>query len=185
MRLLIRKIAQFRSYAGGLLMSGMLVIIPMANVQATAKLEFHGTLIEASCTARAVNVEFGDVTLDKVSTVEGNTLPAGVNLHSSGAAVQPFTLSLSCTRGIGNDIQYQWRGTTAAFNSSLLSTDVEGLALEFIDGDTLTAVPPDSWQPMDAQARSKQMQAILVRDASAIFSGGEFNATATIAIQVP
>ncbi|HIF2548592.1 TPA: fimbrial protein [Salmonella enterica] len=181
----MRKIEEPQSYIVGLFLSGILVFIPMANVQATAKLELHGTLIEASCTAKAVDVEFGNITLDKVSTVGGNPLPARVNVHSSGAAVQPFTLSLSCTRGIGNDIQYQWRGTSAAFNSSLLSTDVQGLALELIDGDTLAAVPPDSWQPIDAQSRSKQMQAVLVRDASAVFTGGEFNATATIAIQVP
>jgi len=152
-------------------------------IYADSEVKFHGTLMAASCTPDAMDVEFGEVSLDKVSVAKSSALLMG-NARATGAAVQQFTLNLSCSGNI-NEIKYKWSGTTSPFNNQLLATDMQGLAIEIGDGDTASVLPPDHWYSLAKDVRSKKLLAIVLRDSNATFVGGEFNATATFTIQVP
>lgn len=152
---------------------------------ADSAVEFHGTLMAANCTPDAMNVEFGDVSLDKVSAAKSSASLAGaVSVRATGAAMQQFTLNLNCSGNI-NEIKYKWSGTSSSFNNALLATDTQGLAIEIGDGDTAIMMPPDQWYSLAKDVRSKKLMAIVLRDPDATFVGGEFNATATFAVQVP
>jgi len=158
-------------------------VLSSGPVQADSEVKFHGTLMAASCTPDAMNVEFGEVSLDKVSVAK-SIAPLTGSIRATGAAVQQFILNLSCS-GNNNEIKYKWSGTTSSFNNELLATDTEGLAIKIGDGDTATAIPPDRWNSLAKDIRSKKLLAIVIRDSKATFAGGEFNATATFTIQVP
>lgn len=164
------------------LMLAASVLLP-APAMADSQMRFHGTLIAGSCTADATSVEFGEVLLDTIPAAKPGAL-AGGSVRTSGSPVANFTVTLNCTGNV-NEIKYKWSGTTTTFNNQLLTTDVTGLGIELGKGDTASIIPPDTWQSLDPKARSIKMLAILLRNPSATFAGGEFNATATLAIQVP
>lgn len=151
--------------------------------QADSTVKLHGTLMAANCSPDAINVEFGDVSLDKISTTKNLSLPKG-RVRSTGASMQQFVLSLNCSGNI-NEIKYKWSGTTSSFNNELLATDIQGLAIEMGDADTASLIPPDQWQSLAKDVRSKNLLAIIIRDSDTTFVGGEFNAIATFTIQVP
>ncbi len=151
--------------------------------RADSEMRFHGTLIAASCTADATNVEFGEVSLDSISAVRSSA-QRGKSVRATGTNIAQFSITLNCTGNI-NEMNYKWSGTTATFDNTLLATDVPGLGIQIGDGDSFSAMPPDLWFQLDPNARTKKMIAILMRDSGATFAGGEFNATATLSIQVP
>lgn len=152
--------------------------------RADSQITFHGTLIAASCTADATNVEFGEVPIDSIAVTRSGAL-AGKSVRTTGNGLVQFTIDINCTGNISSEINYKWSGTTATFDNTKLATDVPGLAIEIGDGDINSIMNPDTWYQLDPNARTKNLLAILVRDPDATFSGGEFNATATLAIQVP
>lgn len=158
-------------------------MLSSGSLHADSEVKFHGTLMAASCTPDAMDVEFGEVSLDKVSVVQ-STAPLTGSVRATGATMQQFTLNFSCSGNI-NDINYKWSGKTSSFNNQLLATDMQGLAIEIGDGDTASMISPDQWYPLAKNVRSKKLMAIALRDSNATFVGGEFNATTTFTIQVP
>ncbi|ELY5941073.1 type 1 fimbrial protein [Cronobacter malonaticus] len=166
---------------GGLMLAA--AVLSSGPVQADSEVKFHGTLMAASCTPDAMNVEFGEVSLDKVSVAKSSA-PLTGSIRATGAAMQQFALNFSCSGNI-NEIKYKWSGTTSSFNNQLLATDMQGLAIEIGDADTASVLPPDQWYSLTKDVRSKKLLAILQRDSNSTFVGGEFNATATFTIQVP
>lgn len=153
-------------------------------VKADSEVKFHGTLMAASCTADAMDVEFGEVSLDTISVSRSSGALAG-SVRATGASMQQFALNLSCSGNI-NEIKYKWSGTLSTFNNQFLATDMQGLAIEIGDGDTATIMPPDQWYSLAKDVRTKKLLAIVLRDpGTTTFVGGEFNATATFTIQVP
>ena len=158
-------------------------VLSPEQTQADSSVKFHGTLMAASCTPNAMNVEFGEVSLDKVSATKSSSL-SGESVRATGAAVQQFTLNLSCSGNI-NEIKYKWNGTASSLNNNFLATDIQSLAIQISDADAAKEIPPNQWESLGKDIRSKKMLAVLVRDPDATFVGGEFNATATFTIQVP
>ncbi|MBM7016679.1 type 1 fimbrial protein [Enterobacter cloacae] len=158
-------------------------MLSSGSLHADSEVKFHGTLMAASCTPDAMDVEFGEVSLDKVSVAQGSA-PLTGSVRATGAAMQQFALNFSCSGNI-NEINYKWSGTTSSFNNQLLATDMQGLAIELGDGDTASMIVPDHWYPLAKDVRSKKLMAIVLRDPNATFVGGEFNATTTFTIQVP
>lgn len=164
-------------------LSGMMLTLVMLHHSAWADsdVKFHGTLMAAYCTPDAMDVNFGEVSLDNIFAVRSSKI-LGQSVVSPGMAT--FTINLTCSGNI-HEIQYKWSGTEASFKQGRLATDVTGLAIEIGDVDTSSVVPPNVWQTMDGSVRTKNMNAILIRDPTATFTGGAFNATATFTIQVP
>lgn len=160
------------------------MLIP-TRTQANSDIKFHGTLMAAGCTPEAINVEFGLVSLDMISVPSIAPLKTK-GTRSVGVAVQQFIINMNCTGNVDN-VEYKWNGTTASFDNRYLSTDVEGLAIEFIDGSTAEVVPPDQWTKMVSFSSGKyNMLAHLIREPNTTtFRGGEFNATATFTVQIP
>ena len=161
-----------------LLLSSLLA--PAAMADATVK--FHGTLIAGSCSASAVDVDFGDVKVDDIT--EGKTR---TNMAvSSGASAQSFSMTISCTNGFTGGVEYQFKGNASSFNNLALSTDVPSLGvIVAINDSNMSNIVPSTWYPLSKGAGTYQMLAMLVREPGAKFAGGDFNATATLAVQIP
>ncbi|HGU9824259.1 TPA: fimbrial protein [Enterobacter cancerogenus] len=162
------------------MLTSVLLISP---AQSDSEVKFHGTLMAASCSPDAVNVEFGEVSLDNITAMSTNSNRAQRDARSVGIGVQYFDLSLNCS-GTINGIKLKWSGTVADFAPDYLATDMKGLAIGIAD-ENASLIPPDQWKDLGKDARTKKMMAILERDGSATFAGGEFNSTATLTIQVP
>lgn len=165
----------------GIILAGA-VQYPFAT-KADSEVKFHGTLMAASCTPDAIDVEFGEISLDNIPAARQSVVQ-GESVRSTGTSVKPFNLTLNCSGDI-KGIEYKWSGAAASFSNKYLETDIPGLAIQIGDGDTATVIEPDVWNQLDSSIRTKNMLAILLRDPNAIFTGGEFNATATFSIQVP
>jgi len=157
--------------------------LPVLPAQADSEVKFHGTLMAASCSPDAVSVEFGEVSLDNIVAMTTNSTRPQRDIRSVRIGMQCFDLSLNRS-GTINGIKLKWSGTTADFAPDSLATDMKGLAISIAD-ENASLIPPDQWKDLGKDVRTKKMIAILKRDASATFAGGEFNATATLTIQVP
>ncbi|EDW1731965.1 fimbrial protein [Salmonella enterica subsp. enterica] len=157
-----------------------MMLLPGA-LRADSSVQFHGTLIAASCTPESVNVEFGDVSLDKISSFKSGTQP-DKSVFASSPSQQMFALKLNCTGDV-DGIEYKWSGNVV--NGAYLATDMNGLVIQIGDGDTYTITIPDMWWSMDSSSKEKDFIAVLMKDSGATFAGGEFNATATFAIRIP
>lgn len=143
--------------------------------RAESTVDFHGTLIANSCTPGAVDVDFGEVKLsDASATTPGDT------------AKETFSLVIDCTNGFTGEVQYRFKGTGTSFNQQAFETDVPGLGIIITDMQgTPSNIKPDIWYTFSSGNGSHEMAASLVRDPGATISGGDFNATTTIEVQIP
>lgn len=171
---------------GLVFLSGIMTITYLllpSSVQADASVKFHGTLIASSCSVESTQVEFGDVSLDKVSSFKSGY--ANKNILTTTPMQREFSIKMNCTGNV-DEIQYKWSGNLT--DSLYLATDMTGLVIEIADAETHTIVPPNSWFPPEGiklTSTERTFLAILLKDSTATFEGGEFNATATFAVQIP
>lgn len=169
-------------------MIGLLTCLPLRGGKADSKVEFHGILSAASCSAGAVDVDFGEVSVDTVVAASTTANRSGITARTEGTSSTMFNVDLTCSGDVTNGVQYQMKGSTADFNTQALATDTPGLGVVVSSLDTSgdsTDVVPDTWYSFKNAVGSHQMLAILVRDPSTKFAGGSFTATATLAIQIP
>ncbi|WP_270655269.1 fimbrial protein [Enterobacter bugandensis] len=160
----------------------------LANADATVK--FHGTLQAGSCSANTVNVEFGTVLVDKINST--STRSSGA-VRSTNSGTENFSITVACTGSV-NNVQLKLAGTPTTFSNVALATDVQGLGVIVASSDsnikeaggTSTAVniTPNKWYTLSNGAGTYSLMAILLKDKSTALSGGEFNATATIQLQI-
>ena len=160
-----------------------LASLPITPVFADSTVKFHGTLIAASCSADAVDVDFGDVSLDLLPEYIADTKTT----YSVGAMTKEFTLNIKCSGTSRDDVQFKFTGSGTAFNSALYPADnMENLAVLITDSKINMGIKPDIWYTAGTKGAGQEtMQAMLVRKKDATFSGGNFNVTTTVTIQLP
>lgn len=171
---------QKRPYVGLSLfpLLGGLLISPAQAVE----VNFKGTLIDnPPCDVygpdgvdQPIKVDFGEVGITKID---------GVNYQ------QDVTLTLSCSTGLGQDVQlYLARdgGMVADFDNSALQTSKSGLGVRlYYQG---TVFPPNTGVLVtmsDNTTKSFPVYAVPVKDPSITLYEGPFTATATVELQYP
>ncbi|WP_368533269.1 fimbrial protein [Enterobacter hormaechei] len=112
-------------------------------------------------------VEFGDVRAD---------------LIDGSRYAQPLEVKITCDSTPSGDLQYELKGDAASFDSKVLKTDMSGLGIKVLnaDGSTLSV---NAWTDI-ARDQTVNLKVVPVRDTTATFAGGEFNATATLILQM-
>lgn len=179
---------QRRFFARNIFMTGLLTFLTLSMAHADSTVKFHGTLIAASCSAGAVDVNFGEVSVDTIKAASNTATRSVITPRAEGASSTMFNVELTCRGDVTDGVQYQMKGTVADFNTLALATDTTGLGVIVSSLDTsgdATSVVPNTWYDFKAAAGSHQMLAILVRNPTTKFAGGDFSATATLAIQIP
>lgn len=153
-----------------------------APARAAATVNFHGTLQVGSCSADTVDVDFGEITVaDVAATTAADTSAAPVAV--------PGTLKITCTGGIAGTVQVALNGTTAAFNSLALKTNMPDLGVQVssaISGSTsgVAVMIPGTWYTVPGSSGDYPLAVSLVRNPGATLRGGDFLATGTIAVQI-
>lgn len=153
-----------------------------APTLAAATVNFHGTLQVGSCSADAVDVDFGEITAaDVAATTAADTSSAPVAVLSK--------LKITCTGGIAGTVQVALNGTTAAFNSLALQTNIPDLGVQVsssISGKTngVAVMTPGAWYTVSGSSGDYDLAVSLVRNPGATLKGGDFLATGTIAVQI-
>ncbi|HEC2037749.1 TPA: fimbrial protein [Klebsiella oxytoca] len=170
---MVGKKVTIRASRAFLLAGPLLMQLAAGEVAADATVNFHGTLQAASCSADAVDVDFGDVKVNEIDA-------------ASGSAIKVTDLNITCTgSGVGT-IQYALKGTSASFNANALSTSLTGLGVlvNITAGGSAVNVVPEKWYPLNGGAGKYSLMSTLIRDKSVIAPNGNFSVTATIAIQI-
>lgn len=164
------------------LMAGLLLAAPLMSgpVLAASEVHFHGTLMTGSCSASALDVDFGEITVDGV--VETTTTDP-----SAAPAAAPSSLNITCTGGIAGTVQISLTGTPAAFNSQALTTNIADLGVQVtsaVSNSPSSVMVPGTWYTLKSGAGNYPLVALLVRNPGATLKGGDFLATGTIAVQI-
>jgi type 1 fimbria pilin len=157
-----------------------LTLLSSGPAIADSTVSFHGTLISGTCSASVVDVDFGEVKLNEVSVSSSQPVTG-----SGGAGEKNFSLDISCTSALIGTVQYQFKGNASSFNSNAFETDLTGLSVMVVNTPTSASVTPNTWYTLNNGGGSHPMQAVLMRDPSATFKGGNFTATATIEVRIP
>ncbi|MGM8398345.1 fimbrial protein [Enterobacter hormaechei] len=117
--------------------------------------------------ANTPTVEFGDVRAD---------------LIDGSRYAQPLEVKITCDSTPSGDLQYELKGDAAAFDSKVLKTETSGLGIKILKADgSMLAV--NTWTGT-ARDQTVNLKAVPVRDTTAKLTGGEFNATATLILQM-
>ncbi|ELE9730703.1 type 1 fimbrial protein [Enterobacter kobei] len=162
---------------------GIFLFLP-SIVRADASVQFHGTLIAANCSPESASVEFGDVSLDKIPSFK-SAIRSHKQVMETQTYAKVFPIKINCTGDV-SDITYKWTGNVT--DALYLATDMSGLVIALANNESKTTVIPDVWLPAEANMIADQQiefLATLMKDSTATFEGGEFNAVATIALQLP
>ena len=143
---------------------------------ATSTVEFHGTLMQApNCRInedQPVKAEFGTIQTDSLSAAS-----ADVPVTIACDFVPSGTLSISID------------GTVSDFNTDAIQSDIEGLGvtLQTEQGEVIT---PNKYYNVSkdlgltSKVGSLTLKAGLTSDGETELPGGEFNASATLVLQV-
>ncbi|WP_293770410.1 fimbrial protein [uncultured Pantoea sp.] len=151
------------------------ILVPLLSAQGAVTVNpvpvnITGTVIAtASCTFgsdKLIQIEFGDVFINQIS---GDYYKKAVDY------------SLSCKGDAdGKTIKMEWIGEAASFDSTLLTTDVNGLGIKLLQDSQ--KVSPNTWFTINA-ASPPALDVVLVKNSGAKFSNGqEFNASATLKV---
>lgn len=150
----------------GVLLSVLLLSAPS---MATMLVNISGTvMVPPPCTInnnQTIWVDFGDEVM--------TTRIDGVNYK------QAITYSLSCDIQKSNSLKMSIQGNTAAFNSAVLRTDKNGLGIALYQGSQ--ALNANTWFNYTYPSKP-ELYAVLVKQAGATLTGGEFTSSATLLI---
>jgi len=149
-------------------LAGMLAMLPMLAFAASSTVTVTVTVVAPPpCVInddRPIEVEFGDV---MTTRVDGDNYKMAVNY------------TLSCPDAPSNAMKLQVRGTSAAFDATVLQTNKTGLGIELRQGDSKLAV--NHWLNF-TYPNKPELWAVPVKQRGATLMGGEFSAGATIAV---
>lgn len=165
-------------------LSGLVVILMLAesaSIRADSNslaINISGTISESSCTVNAngtVAAEFGSVQTDELS---------------SATASVPVTIS--CEGTPSGTVSMEIKGTTSTFNRQALATDTPGLGITLGSTGTTQYGILDLNKFYDVTSAfgltnktgSFTLTAYLTSDGTTKLAGGEFNATATLVLQM-
>lgn len=146
-------------------MGGLLLVLPFL-AEAITNITVKVTLVAAPpCIIndnRPIEVEFGDVV---TSRVDGSNYRVPVNY------------TLSCEAEANNALLLEIYGTGAAFDSSVLKTNKDGLGVKLMrEGEDL---PINTWVPF-IYPNAPELWATPVKEAGVTLSTGEFTAAASM-----
>lgn len=144
----------------------------------TLTINISGTISESSCTVNAnetVSAEFGSVQTDEIS---------------SATASVPVTIS--CEGTPSGTVSMEIKGTTSTFNGQALATDTPGLGITLGSTGTTQYGILDLNKFYDVTSAfgltnktgSFTLTAYLTSDGTTKLTGGEFNAIATLVLQM-
>ena len=154
-----------------LLIIAILYCIP---VQADSEVKFHGTLVEVNCEVNSnqpITAEFGTIQINELSNATANV-----------------PVSITCDVEPEGTVSVAIVGTGTSFNSQALQTDVSGLGITLTSPSTtlldLNTYYDVTTLGLAGKTGSFNLTAHLLSDGITELKGGEFNATATLAVQI-
>lgn len=131
----------------------------------------HGVILNpASCQIPGSNIiyiEFGDQLIN--SKIDGSNY------------LQNFQIPISCT-GSPAGVQMLIKGDSSDIATGVLSTTKANLGIRLLRNGTVQ--PINSWFDIDYR-KPTELQAVPVRKAGTIISGGNFNTIATVLLALP
>lgn len=138
----------------------------------TSNLKFHGTLTVVNCSvngdADTPTIEFGDVRTDLIDGVKYS---------------KPLPVKITCTGDTSSlDLKYQVKGDVSTFDNKSLKTNITGLGLKVLNA-TGTQLGINTWVTT-SPGETLNLKVVPVKDGTTVLSGGEFNAIATLIIQM-
>lgn len=152
----------------------ILAIFHCIPVQADSEVKFHGTLVEVNCEVNSnqpIKAEFGTIQINELSKATAN-VPVSVTCD-----VEPEGTVLMAIIGSGT-----------SFNSQALQTDVSGLGITLASPSStlldLNTYYDVTTLGLAGKTGSFNLTAHLLSDGNTELKGGEFNATATLAVQI-
>lgn len=154
------------------LMSICLLAGPAANAgQAQATVTVSVTVMAVPChingDTATPTVEFGDVRADLIDGIR---------------YAQPLEVKITCDSSPSGDLQYELKGDAAAFDGKVLKTGTAGLGIKMLKADG-SPLAVNTWTGT-ARDQTVNLKAVPVKDTAAKLAGGEFNATATLILQI-
>lgn len=164
------------------LLAGLLLAaVPGARAGTSSpslNINISGTVVANACTVNDGNpviVEFGNVPVNQIN-VTG----------------QDISLTLTCDTPPTGTVAMEINGTASAFDAQALATDVSGLGIvlgskgttQYGVLDLNTFYEVDKAFGLTAKTGTFTLHASLTSDGKSQFTGGEFNASATLVMQV-
>lgn len=149
------------------------LVFSTANAEnGVSNLKFHGNLTVVNCSVNddtdTPMIEFGDVRTDLIDGTKYS---------------QPLPVKITCAGDLSSlAIQYQIKGTAASFDTKVLNTNIAGLGIKVLNS-TGTPLSINTWVDTTPSA-TFSLSVVPVKDGTTQLSGGEFNATATLVIQM-
>lgn len=172
------------------------VSIFMSHAYAASTVQFHGTLMQASCSADAADVDFGDVKIDKTNG----------SAAFQGLARKDFTVSFSCKGMPVNDIKMRATGIAIEsagsmvdflcnqYNSDTGSSicfagSMDGLGV-VLSANGLGLIPNLNFDQGGHEISPSSsglinFSALLATDSTKKYSGGDFDFNITLEMKVP
>lgn len=145
----------------------MVVTFPIVVWAAAPTVTVKVTVMTPTCVInedRPIQVEFGEVMTTRI----------GDDNYK-----MPINYTLSCTGSTSNALKLQVKGTGATFDSTVLKTNNSSLGLELRQGDEKLVI--NSWLNFN-RSNPPVLWAVPVKQTGAILTGGEFSASATMAV---
>ncbi|MGV2814538.1 fimbrial protein [Enterobacter cancerogenus] len=166
----MKKVPRRAMYAA--LIPIFLLACPAANAgQTQATVTVSVTVMATPChingDAATPTVEFGDVRAD---LIDGTRY------------AQPLEVKITCDSAPSGNLQYELKGDAAAFDGKVLKTGTAGLGIKMLKADG-SPLAVNTWTST-AQDQTVNLKAVPVKDTAATLAGGEFNATATLILQM-
>lgn len=162
-----------------ILLSAAVSICTKADTSSPSlNINISGTVVANACTVNdgnPVTVEFGAVPVNQIDVTS-----------------QDVQLNLTCDTPPTGTVSMEINGTASAFDTRALATDVDGLGIilgskgstQYGVLDLNTFYEVDKTFGLTAKTGTFTLHASLTSDGKNQFTGGEFNASATLVIQV-
>lgn len=147
--------------------------IPGTSVadSALVNLTVNVNVVEAPChingDSDTPTVEFGDVRVDLIDGTQ---------------YAQPLAVAITCDSAPQGNLQYELKGDATNFDGNVLKTHTDGLGIKVLkaDGSTLAV---NTWTDI-SQGQTINLKVVPVKDGATVLVGGEFNAEATLVLQI-
>lgn len=154
-------------------------LIPAAKADnGTVLVNVVGKIISNPCkvnNGKAISVEFGTIPVNELTS-----------------ATKTFPVTITCANSPSGTVELQIKGTASSFDSRALATDVTGLGVSlshvaassygFLDLNTFYDVTTTFG--LTSKKGTFNLTAKLTTDGTTTFSGGDFNASATLVMQM-
>lgn len=154
----------------------LVLVLLSSNANAAANINISVTVNTVVCKInndQPVKAEFGDVQIDKLSAA-----------HTS------FSVAITCDSEPSGTVQMSIRGTGSDFDANALKTDVPGLGVSIINPLNSENLELNKFYDvqqefgLSSKVGTFTLNAGLMSDGKTTLAGGEFNASATLVLQM-